>query len=150
MLKEVLGLIGRSENHETKESSADRQRKPSYFKRAALLKGASGRVISGAKRRNEAAQERENAEHRASEASLAKSTRTVATFTRALVFVGLLSAFISFFQWREMNNSSEQIERAIGATNRQAKAMDVSNRAWISPRYIGIHRRRPSGFRDKG
>ncbi len=122
-----------------------------YFKRSALLKRSSNRIITKAKRRSETAQKQVNPEHRANEMSMAKSTRTIARLTVVLALVGVLSAVISYFQWREMNSggtdthnlalaakdqadaAKKQAESAATSAETARKAMLYAQRAWVGP-----------------
>ena len=117
MLDFLSALKSRREQRKPNNSEPERQRKPSYFKRSALIKGASKRMVARAKRRSEAARERENTEHRANEKSLAESTRVIATFTKVLALVGFLSAIISGFQWRELNSGGVDTHTLAEAAN---------------------------------
>jgi hypothetical protein len=123
MFERFLSLIGSGKDQEPEQSDSKRHGKPSYFKRAALLKGSSNRVISRAKRRSEGAQKRENAEHRANEASLAKSTRTIAAFTKVLALVGALSAVISGGLWYEADSGGRDTHDLAESAKAQAEAM---------------------------
>jgi hypothetical protein len=119
----LSSLMRRHQKHRPSRPTQKGKRKSSRHERAASLKKTSLRMIARAQRRQEYARQLENAEHSADETSLAKSTRTIATFTKALDFVGLLSAGISVFQWREMNSGGVDTHALAEAAKAEAEAM---------------------------
>jgi hypothetical protein len=129
-------LISSREKLNSKYSKDERYSKPPKYQRSAFFKPPSIGMIPGPQSRSEAREQRENAEHRSNENSLAKSTRTIARFTIALVFVGILSAFVSGLQWHEMNGAGVQTDRLLSISRDLADAAknsaDISRAALIS------------------
>jgi hypothetical protein len=123
MVDFFLSLKSRHKNHRAAQAEGKGNRKPKRFKRAASLKKSALRVIARAQRRQESDQQQENAEQRANEASLAKSTRTIATFTKALVYVGTVSAIITAGLWYEADSGSSDTHSLAEAARDQANAV---------------------------
>jgi len=137
-----LALKRRREQLDARAAEEQRKEKPRSFFGSAFFKPSAIRMIAGTSRAAKTNHQTENAEHRANEASLAKSTGTIATFTKVLAAIGLLSAGVSFFQWREMNSSGAQADKLIEANKNLAAAAQQSantsdknliatQRAWV-------------------
>jgi hypothetical protein len=83
-------------------------------------------------------------EHALNERAMVKATNRLAYFTAALVFVAIVSAVVSFFQWQEMKSTGGQTDKLITANQTLADAainnvkiardsMIASERAWVGP-----------------
>jgi hypothetical protein len=137
-----LALKRRRQQFDAAESKKKGESKPSNLRSPTFYKSSAIRMVARATRAKKTNYQTENAQHGSNEASLAKSTRTIATFTKVLAFIGLLSALVSGLQWREMNSSGTQADKLIEANGRLAAAAqqsaDISDknlvatqRAWV-------------------
>jgi hypothetical protein len=138
----ALALKRRGQQLDSENPEEDGCQKPYRSFGWAFPQPAADAMVTRPKRTREPRYQKDNDKHRANETSLAKSTRTIARFTIALVFVSIVSAFVSFLQWREMNSSGTQADKLI-ETNRQLadaakKSADISDknliatqRAWV-------------------
>jgi hypothetical protein len=118
----ALALKRRREQLDARAAEKQRKEKPQGLFREALFKPSAVRMIARSAGAEKTNQQTENAEHRANEASLAQSTRTIARFTTALVFVGILSALVSCLQWHEMSKSGTQADKLIESNKTLAAA----------------------------
>lgn len=80
--------------------------------------------LAGLRRRRKAKQQNTEVEHRANERSLARSTVAIACLTGALVFVGCLSATVSFFQLEAMKRADITTRESFTAVQRAFVIVD--------------------------
>jgi hypothetical protein len=106
-------LRQREQAEDAKNRSAHTPQKPGYQYVPPPSVIAIKQIFASFQRRQKSEYKADDDEHRTNERILTKSTRRIAQFTVALVFVGILSAAVSTLQWAEMRSGGEQTNNLI-------------------------------------